>query len=316
MSKILLDHIDYGFGFPVIIDKVVITEFQGEEILDIDYNELEEKVLRALCYKETRLTKEEIKFIRLYLNMTEEFFNWLFNDELHMNDCIKDCKHLKQEVDINWFIEKLIRIYVITLIGESLSDPFFLGIFLNDKKEYDDSIKPLHIETLKAFDVNDISVNVVYKSFCTINRIQLDREYEYDPSYKFGRKYVYSISDDDKYKIDFFISKYLVYKETRLTKKEIQFIKSYLKLDDGEFYNKFHYCDTVNMKYTGYMQLKELNIHTMNYNIEKEIRLYIASTILNLNSEGFLELYKSLEREKQCQTKETNIVIELDKFKN
>ena len=63
-----------GFGFPVVlVDVPVRTEF-GDEILDVDFNVLGERVFQALLVKPSRLAGAETKFLRQTLDMTQEEF--------------------------------------------------------------------------------------------------------------------------------------------------------------------------------------------------------------------------------------------------
>ena len=73
-KKILKEFIDYGCGFSVVLKNVPMKKFYGKWIPDIDYNALEKCVLLMLCHKPVKLTGNEIRFIRLYFEMTLQEF--------------------------------------------------------------------------------------------------------------------------------------------------------------------------------------------------------------------------------------------------
>ncbi len=72
--KIERQFIDYGCGFPVVLLNVPMIKVQGKWIPDIDYNVLEKSVLLDLCHKPFKLTGNEIRFVRLYFEMTLQAF--------------------------------------------------------------------------------------------------------------------------------------------------------------------------------------------------------------------------------------------------
>lgn len=57
--------IDYGCGFPVVLENVSMVFIRGVWTPDINYNDLHKGVFYALSKKEI-LTDEEIKFMRDY----------------------------------------------------------------------------------------------------------------------------------------------------------------------------------------------------------------------------------------------------------
>jgi len=69
-SHIVRGFVDRGFGFPVILDEVLIKEVGGESVPMIDYQQLMREVMRALPFKQGRLSGNETKFLRHALGMT------------------------------------------------------------------------------------------------------------------------------------------------------------------------------------------------------------------------------------------------------
>lgn len=73
-KKIMEEFIDYGCGFPVIFRNLPMIKIQGKWIPDINYNDLEKTILILLCHKPFKLTGNELRFIRLYFEMTLQEF--------------------------------------------------------------------------------------------------------------------------------------------------------------------------------------------------------------------------------------------------
>lgn len=68
----------HGLGFPITLVNARMKKILGEWVVDIDMTELQQVVLRALVYKPTRLTKDELRFIRKYLALTTTEFGKIF----------------------------------------------------------------------------------------------------------------------------------------------------------------------------------------------------------------------------------------------
>lgn len=67
-----------GLGFPIKLINVPMKKVVGEWIIDVDMNKLQIAVLRALIYKPTPLTGDELNFIRAFLNMSMVEFGKVF----------------------------------------------------------------------------------------------------------------------------------------------------------------------------------------------------------------------------------------------
>lgn len=67
-----------GLGFPIKLIDVPSKKMFGDWVLDIDLTELQLIVLKALVHKPTRLTKDELRFIRHFLEMTTTRFGKIF----------------------------------------------------------------------------------------------------------------------------------------------------------------------------------------------------------------------------------------------
>ena len=62
--------VDEGFGFPVKLVNVPMIKVRGHWTPDVNYKELSESLLRALACKPTRLSGNEVHFIRQHFSLT------------------------------------------------------------------------------------------------------------------------------------------------------------------------------------------------------------------------------------------------------
>lgn len=67
-------YIDRGFGFPITLSDVPMVRVDGEWTPEINYNQLAKKVLLALAERNGRLTGNQVRFIRMQLEMTLQQF--------------------------------------------------------------------------------------------------------------------------------------------------------------------------------------------------------------------------------------------------
>jgi len=111
-KKIQKSYIDYGLGFPVQITNVHLLKVRGEWVLDLNFEKYEKAVLLALSVKSTRLTGNEIKFVRNHFSMTLKEFGKRFGDVAH-SAVIKWEKFGDNSTNMNWPTEKDIRLFII-----------------------------------------------------------------------------------------------------------------------------------------------------------------------------------------------------------
>lgn len=71
-EKILKSFVYDGLGFPVILENVLFHKIRGEWLPKIDVRMLSEIVFKMLSLKPSRLTGNEIKFIRTYLGKSSK----------------------------------------------------------------------------------------------------------------------------------------------------------------------------------------------------------------------------------------------------
>lgn len=109
--KIQKEFIDTGFGFPVRLLNVPMIKVRGVWTPKLNYNGLADAVLFALSDKDSRLTGNEIKFIRTHFEMTLQEFAKRFS-VTHV--AVLKWEKMKDHLtSMNWATEKDIRLFVI-----------------------------------------------------------------------------------------------------------------------------------------------------------------------------------------------------------
>lgn len=109
--KIESQFIDHGCGFPVLLLNVPMIKMRGKWIPDFDYEMLEKSVLLDLCRKPYKLTGNEIRFIRLYFEMTFQAFAKRFG--VQHPTVVKWEKFKDASTNMTLGTEKDIRLFVI-----------------------------------------------------------------------------------------------------------------------------------------------------------------------------------------------------------
>ena len=110
-KKIQKIYEDNGFGFPVTLLNVPLIQARGEWVPSINQRELQERVVEALVLKPSRLTGNEIRFIRLFSEMTLEQFAERF-DVTHPA-VLKWEKSKNSATGMGWTTEKDIRLFAL-----------------------------------------------------------------------------------------------------------------------------------------------------------------------------------------------------------
>ncbi len=113
-KKIQKTYQDNGFGFPVTLLNVPMTEVRGEWVPMINQKELQERVLEALVLKHSRLFGSEVKFIRQFSKMTLEQFAERF-DVTHPA-VLKWERTKNQGTGMSWTTEKDIRLFALNIL--------------------------------------------------------------------------------------------------------------------------------------------------------------------------------------------------------
>jgi hypothetical protein len=144
-TKIQKEFIDTGFGFPIRLVNVPMVKVRGKWTPKISYNELALEVLRALAHKESRLTGNEIKFIRTHFEMTLQEFAKRFCVS-HVG-VMKWEKTLNQPTAMNWSAEKDIRLFVLTRLAAKAQE---LASLYDDLQALPEGkSEPIHLDAKK-----------------------------------------------------------------------------------------------------------------------------------------------------------------------
>lgn len=102
--------IDHGCGFPILLLNVPMIKVRGKWIPDINYEILERSVLLHLCYKPCKLTGNEIRFIRLFFDLTLQNFAKRFG--VQHPTIVKWEKFKNDPTNMSLGTEKDIRLFV------------------------------------------------------------------------------------------------------------------------------------------------------------------------------------------------------------
>lgn len=124
-KKIRKTYQDHGFGFPVTLMNVPMIEIRGELAPDVDQKELQEQIVNALVLKPARLTGNEIRFLRLFANMTLQEFAGRF--AVSHPAVLKWEKSDNSATSMTWTTEKDIRLFVFSLLQPKAEK--FLGVY-------------------------------------------------------------------------------------------------------------------------------------------------------------------------------------------
>lgn len=124
-KRIVAQHIDKGFGFPVILENVPMVKVRGEWTPHINYNNLAREVLRSLIDLDGRLTGNQVKFIRLHFEMTLQIFAARFAVS---HPAVMKWERAKDKpTGMNWGTEKDIRLFIAKALDGAADD--FLELY-------------------------------------------------------------------------------------------------------------------------------------------------------------------------------------------
>ena len=107
-TRIQKEFVDLGFGFPVRLRQVPMIRVRGVWTPQVNYEQLAQATLKALCFKPARLTGNEVRFIRLQLRLTLEEFATRFG--VTHPSVIKWEKQGDEPTKMQWCTEKDIRL--------------------------------------------------------------------------------------------------------------------------------------------------------------------------------------------------------------
>ena len=146
-KKALNEFIDYGCGFPVVLKNVPMKKNHGKWTPDINYNALEKSVLLLLCHKPFKLTGHEIRFVRLYFEMTLQGFAKRFG--VQHPTVVKWENFKNHPTNMTMGTEKDIRLFIIGhLIGKRKIDDLYNELEQNSfgSKKSIESLHPIEVD--------------------------------------------------------------------------------------------------------------------------------------------------------------------------
>ncbi|GAB4024929.1 MAG: hypothetical protein Fur0010_28150 [Bdellovibrio sp.] len=126
-KKIQKSFIDYGFGFPIEILSAPMIKIRGKWVLDLNLEKYERAVLIALSQKPSRLTGNEIKFIRNHFQMTFKEFGTRFGNLAH-SAVIKWENYGDDSTNMNWACEKDIRLFIVHALNPKILIELYAGL--------------------------------------------------------------------------------------------------------------------------------------------------------------------------------------------
>jgi len=106
----------YGFGFPVTLRNVPMVHVRGTWTPDVNYEHLQQALLRVLAEKPARLSGGEVRFIRLAAAMTLQEFAKRFG--VTHPAVMKWERARTGATSMGWSTEKDIRLDVISRLEE------------------------------------------------------------------------------------------------------------------------------------------------------------------------------------------------------
>lgn len=144
-----------GLGFPIELLGFPTKKVRDVVLPDIDLNELQKMVFRALVTKESRFSGAEVKFIRSYLRETQSEFAKNLNQANHSIVSQWEAKGTKfTGMEIN--TEVVLRVYMFTSMSSALkraADPFWRKIvpmLFDALHKIQPASEVLHVEFGKA----------------------------------------------------------------------------------------------------------------------------------------------------------------------
>lgn len=111
MNKKILKNYSYlGFGFPVELHDVEMIKIEGKWVPKLDLRKISHAVVKSLVLQKTKLTGNQIRFIRSYFSMSLRDFSKVVNESHAAVKKWEDFLDAPTSMDIN--IEVMLRLYL------------------------------------------------------------------------------------------------------------------------------------------------------------------------------------------------------------
>jgi len=133
---------DKGFGFPVTLLNVPLIFVRGEWVPSMNQKELQSLVIQALAIKPSKLTGNEVRFIRLFNQMTLEQFSERF-DVTHPA-VLKWERSNNDVTGMAWTTEKDIRLFALNALNPRAQQ--FLAAYERLTEVAEEKAVPLKID--------------------------------------------------------------------------------------------------------------------------------------------------------------------------
>lgn len=142
-QKVQKKYVDDGLGFPVVILNAPMIKVRGQWVLHVNYNDYQQAILQLLAHKPSKLTANEVRFVRTYFQMTVRAFAERF--------AVKHTAVLKWEskgdlsTHMNWSTEKDIRMFILDELKKKASD--VLALYRSLKETVEESVEPVVLDS-------------------------------------------------------------------------------------------------------------------------------------------------------------------------
>ena len=145
--------LDKGLGFPIRVINVPADHEGTSSIALINNSEAVRDILLALCLKESRLTGNEVKFLRTHFKMNAQIFAKRF--------CVAHADVLAWEkadnssTSMNWITEKDMRLFVFMKLETDPTE--FLSRYNAMDAEPHGRVKPILLDMKNKTTLNAVS---------------------------------------------------------------------------------------------------------------------------------------------------------------
>lgn len=109
-KKIVKNYTYTGLGFPIALHNVEMVKFEKKLHPKIDARKIADSAIKALVAQESRLTGNQIRFIRSYFSMSLRDFAKVVNESHAAVKKWEDFSNEPTNMDLN--IEVMLRLYI------------------------------------------------------------------------------------------------------------------------------------------------------------------------------------------------------------
>jgi len=143
-TKMVKSFVYEGLGFPIELLNVKMIEINGEWVPKINIHQIADEAVKKLAIQESRLTGNQVKFIRSYFSMPLREFGKKVVHETHA--AVKKWENNGEEITaMNENTEQVLRLFIIEQTSIPRAD--FYKVFQQSKRFFGKNDKPkiLHI---------------------------------------------------------------------------------------------------------------------------------------------------------------------------